>query len=350
MDTPEYAMKEYLNEKLSNENINVKNENGETPLIIAAKNKNYHIFRKILDQKSCDIEATDNKGNNALFYVFTENVLINENYDEDVLQIIKDNLDLNLNHKNNQGQTILMLASKTPHYNTKYNNTLNFLIENTDALLVDNKGRSAFDYSVNIEIKCELAKHCPINFKELITYAYNKPLKNETTNWQLQKQSKDINNLNKIQTAIENEDNFVAKQNLAKILFIQSVAINSKQSKQEKITNLKTALCNRDLILNTKDKLRLCWFTIKTGQLRCAITIFSSMFCSKSKAQNDNQKRKIINFNGRPRSNSLQVETGISPKINKQRKPIFTNPQRINERSFELLSSPLEQKHLKVKK
>jgi ankyrin repeat protein len=90
-------------------NLNIKNKNGETPLFYASRsiNRYTHLTLITLLEGDANPNLTDNFGNNPLMSLLNDN----NNMNESILMIIPIiitliNAGLNINHKNNMGQSV----------------------------------------------------------------------------------------------------------------------------------------------------------------------------------------------------------------------------------------------------
>jgi ankyrin repeat protein len=90
-------------------NLNIKNKNGETPLFYASRsiNRYTHLTLITLLEADANPNLTDNFGNNPLMTLLIDN----DNMNESILMIIPIiitfiNSGLNINHKNNMGQSV----------------------------------------------------------------------------------------------------------------------------------------------------------------------------------------------------------------------------------------------------
>lgn len=136
-------MVKYLVEKGAD--VNAKNKNGETALMIASSDGKLEII-KYLISKSADINATDKNGKNALMSHL-------RGYPEDLeivkalvggkggfLSLFKKSNGVDVNAKDNEGKTALMYARNLEV--VKY-----LLSKGADINAKDNKGKSVFDYT-----------------------------------------------------------------------------------------------------------------------------------------------------------------------------------------------------------
>jgi ankyrin repeat protein len=90
-------------------NLNIKNKNGETPLFYASRsiNRYTHLTLITLLEAGANPNLTDNFGNNPLMVLINDN----DNMNQSILMIIPIiitliNAGLNINHKNNMGQSV----------------------------------------------------------------------------------------------------------------------------------------------------------------------------------------------------------------------------------------------------
>lgn len=90
-------------------NLNIKNKNGETPLFYASRsiNRYTHLTLITLLEAGANPNLTDNFGNNSLMVLINDN----DNMNQSILMIIPIiitliNAGLNINHKNNMGQSV----------------------------------------------------------------------------------------------------------------------------------------------------------------------------------------------------------------------------------------------------
>lgn len=89
----------------ANAQINIQNKHGVSPLMIAIRNNNHEITKKIIDQKNLIINAQDNNGHNALMDAVMSNDLTTT-----YTLLKKPEIDIELVNKHNQ--SALMLAIK----------------------------------------------------------------------------------------------------------------------------------------------------------------------------------------------------------------------------------------------
>lgn len=87
--------------------INKKNLEGHTVLMLCIIYNNYYMFEKILDHKKIDINIPDKNGDTAIFYSVKKN---NSKMTEDLLI----NLNLNIDIKNNNGRCVKFYIDKNP--------------------------------------------------------------------------------------------------------------------------------------------------------------------------------------------------------------------------------------------
>ena len=118
-------------------NINAKNGNGETPLILAAKKGNTNIITELVfKHKGLDVKAQDNEGYNILHFIDSP-TLIN---------LIKTKGG-DVNVKTNNNATPLMFASARGNLNAV--NT--FISLNADMYATDKNGYDALSYAIHGE-------------------------------------------------------------------------------------------------------------------------------------------------------------------------------------------------------
>lgn len=95
--------------------INLKNDKGETALMIAVLEKDYKMFKYLLDNRA-NVNAKDNNGNTALI-----KLVKNADYPE-ALKILKLLLENNANPNitNNQGESALSIFRSRKTFANKY--------------------------------------------------------------------------------------------------------------------------------------------------------------------------------------------------------------------------------------
>jgi len=114
--------------------VNARNENGETPLIVASKNGHEGAVRHLL-QKGADINAKDHDDNTSLMLACIKGR-------GPVVHELVDNISpkVKINEQNKKGQTALILAvenGKSGDANTLISNTANVFLK-------DNEGETVF--------------------------------------------------------------------------------------------------------------------------------------------------------------------------------------------------------------
>jgi len=136
-------------------NYCVQDENGKTALMYAAQDPklSFAVKQFILD-KDC-VNISDDNGNNALFYAV--------NNKQSFKAILNSNIDLN--HLNNNNESILLFCCKNKHYDL-----IKYLIKkkNINAEIVDKNEKTAIMYLVEegrySEIKLLSLMNCNINY------------------------------------------------------------------------------------------------------------------------------------------------------------------------------------------
>ena len=126
--------------------INIQNNDGETALIESVKKKDFELVKKLCDN-GADINVTDNENNNLIILSSIEN-----SFDENILEYFitkkskkSNNFSRYINHKNNNGDNALISNCKSfPNLNI-----LNILINNgININNVNNNGDNALSYAV----------------------------------------------------------------------------------------------------------------------------------------------------------------------------------------------------------
>jgi len=135
IDSPK--IKELIS-KIPNINLNIKNSNGDTPLIITIRYGLYQIF-KILIDSGADVNTTDNFGNTPL-------ILVVRNKKEEMIQdLITAGADIN--KINNNSETALIVNSNYNYRDKKALKITKFLIENgADWNITDDIDHTFIDY------------------------------------------------------------------------------------------------------------------------------------------------------------------------------------------------------------
>lgn len=127
------------------EDVNLKDKNGDTPLITAVKNGNLEITRMLIDAKA-DVNVKDNAGNTPL-------IIICKTKRTDIAELlIKAGADVN--EKNNSGETSLLNASKNGNipmmqllYKANAGNQLNETEANDE---LNTSGRAIIDLILSV--------------------------------------------------------------------------------------------------------------------------------------------------------------------------------------------------------
>lgn len=121
--------------------IDIPNDNGLTPLLYTLNNQRSKTpdFWSLLVKKGADVNACDNKGENALFKISRYEI-------KTAKLFVEHNIDIN--KQNNLGLTPLMKAIKE-----KNTNLISYLIDiDADLTIVDNKENSALSYAVESNV------------------------------------------------------------------------------------------------------------------------------------------------------------------------------------------------------
>lgn len=126
---------DYFLNKVNKTNVNRKNKDGETPIILTMKKfPNFSYKHEIIEKlikNGADINARDKDGNTLLMLIINKN-----NFDLDIIGKMLIDKGIDINAKNNKGQTALMVSAS-------YGGYCDLLIDRgADKNIKDNEGNT----------------------------------------------------------------------------------------------------------------------------------------------------------------------------------------------------------------